>query len=81
MSAKLWRMLNGKKTYIGAALLFASAVLEQVVQGIWEVDADWVGKTIFTLNWFGMAFTGTGMVHKYLKDKIPDIQPKEGEKQ
>jgi hypothetical protein len=66
---------NGKKTIIGASLLFAAAVIEQVVMGIlvgkWQLFAspDWVPATAEVLVWFGMFVTGGGLAHKRIKAK------------
>jgi len=59
--------LNGKKTTIGAILLLLGTLLSAVVVGIWEVDAEWIPKTIETLNWLGMTITGWGLTHKASK--------------
>ena len=63
----MWEFLSGKKTTIGAALLFVSTVLDQVVSGIWGMDEPWISKTVQTFDWAGMAITGTGLTHKALK--------------
>ena len=64
---KFWNWLNGKKTVIAAILLVVSAILTQVVVGIFEVDAAWVTKVVETLNWVG-GFIGTaGLGHKAVK--------------
>lgn len=64
---KFWNWLNGKKTNIGTAAFIAACVLNEVVKGIWNVDAGWINPTIETLNWAGMVFGGTGLAHKALK--------------
>jgi len=64
---KLINWLNGKKTAIGAIVLFISTLLSEVVCGIWNVNALWVTNLIETLNWIGMAITGVGLTHKIAK--------------
>jgi len=64
---KLWDFLSGKKTAIGATLLFVSAFLEQVVIGQWGSQAAWIPQLIGTLDWFGMVLTGIGLSHKGVK--------------
>ena len=59
--------LNGKKTIIGATLLFGSTLLSAVIVGIWEIEQWWIPNTIATLDWTGMAVAGTGLGHKYVK--------------
>ena len=64
---KIWDYLNGKKTAIGTAAFIAACLLNEVVKGIWGVDAAWINPAIETLNWVGMVFGGTGLVHKGIK--------------
>lgn len=59
--------LNGRKTIIGACILFASAFLDQVLVGAWGVTGDWVAPMGKTLDWFGMVVAGTGLTHKGVK--------------
>jgi len=75
----LWNWLDGKKTTIGAVLLFLSTFLSEVIVSKWGVTAAWMTPSIETLNWLGMALTGLGLGHKALKptvnpdkDKFPD---------
>ncbi|MHC4676949.1 MAG: hypothetical protein ACYTBZ_31075 [Planctomycetota bacterium] len=63
----MWKWLNGKKTNIAAGLLIASAVLQQVVGGIFEVNATWLPKTVATLNWVGGLLGSGGLIHKAVK--------------
>lgn len=63
----IFTYLNGKKTMIGAALLFVAAFFDVVVIGEWGVSADWVKHTVFTLEWIGMPLTGVGFSHKGYK--------------
>lgn len=63
----LWTLFDGHKTTIGAVVLVVSAVLSQVVIGIWEVQSIPLDKTILTLDWIGMAVGGTGILHKVVK--------------
>jgi hypothetical protein len=64
---KLWKWFDGKKTNIGTIMLIAATVGEEVVTGIWGVDAKAAGKIIETLQWFGVAFGGVGLFHKGAK--------------
>ena len=64
---KVITFLNGKKTMIGAAILFAAAFLDQVVVGYWGVTASWIEPMIKTLDWIGMPLTGIGGGHKAIK--------------
>ena len=64
---ELWNWLSGKKTAIAAALLMIAVVLNEVLVGIWGVDAVALKPTIETLNWFGVALGGVGLAHKAVK--------------
>lgn len=68
---QFWNYLDGKKTTIGAALLFLATFLSEVIIGKWHAEAAWLQPTIETLNWIGMAVTGLGIGHKIQKPK-PD---------
>lgn len=67
---------DGKKTTIGAVLLFIATVGTEVIVGKWNYSPEWMQPTIETLNWLGMAFTGLGLGHKAIKfsptDKTPE---------
>ena len=66
---------NGKKTLIGAVLLFSAAVIDQVAIGIMVdkyrlfASPPWLPASGEALTWFGMFVTGTGFVHKGVKAK------------
>lgn len=64
---RIWNFLDGKKTYIGGAFLFASCFIEQVVGGIWSIDSHWVQPLTKTLEWIGMAVMAGGAIHKSVK--------------
>jgi hypothetical protein len=64
---KFLNWLNGKKTAIGAIVLFLATFLSEVVGGIWNVEALWLTNLIETLDWIGMAITGVGLTHKMAK--------------
>jgi len=66
---KLWDWFNGKKTNIGAVLLFVAVFFTEVLVGKWNLAGTWVQPLIETLNWIGMALTGGGLVHKAVKYK------------
>ncbi len=66
---EVWEWLSGKKTAIGAVVLLASAVLTQVVVGIWGYTAEWVDPTIKTLDWVGGLVATGGLLHKGVKAK------------
>lgn len=63
----IFTWLNGKKTTIGAILLFAAVFCGEVIVGIWHYNPDWMPKLIETLNWVGMPLTGAGLIHKGIK--------------
>ncbi len=65
--SKLFTWLNGKKTTIGAAILFIAVFLKEVIGGIWGVNTPELINTIETLNWIGMPLTGVGLFHKSTK--------------
>ena len=64
-----WRWASGKKTNIGTVLLIASAIIQQVVMGIWGISGEALLSLSQTFDWFGMALGGVGLVHKYRKAK------------
>lgn len=66
---KFWEFLNGKKTTVGAIILFVAVFLNEVVVGIWGVDTSEIHKAIQTLNWIGMPLTAGGVFHKAVKPK------------
>jgi len=61
--------LSGKKRNIGVAFLMASAFTSQVLVGTLEVDAAWTEWVIVIGDWLGIAFGGTGLIHKRYKVK------------
>ena len=63
----IWQFLSGKKTVIGASILFLATFLSEVIVGKWNVQVDWMTPLIETLNWLGMALTGLGLGHKAIK--------------
>ena len=65
---RLWKVLDGKKTNIGAGLLFLALMLSSLAS-IWDVQALWLEHCIETLQWFGGIFSGTGLAHKGLKQR------------
>jgi hypothetical protein len=67
---KIWEKLSGKKFTSGSLVLFTAVVLQEVVVGIWNVDPSWMQNVISTLNWVGMAATGTGALHKVQKGEF-----------
>ncbi len=64
---KIWQYLDGKKTYIGGGFLFLACFFEQVIGGIWSIDATWVIPTVKTFEWLGMAIMAGGVIHKSIK--------------
>lgn len=68
---KLWEFLSGKKTTIGAILLFVATFFSEVIVGKWNATAEWIQPTIETLSWIGMALTGIGLGHKRIKGSAP----------
>ena len=71
MFNKFFEFLSGKKTTIGAILLFLATFMLEVVVGKWHASADWIQPTIETLQWIGMALTGIGLGHKAVKGSAP----------
>ena len=69
--AKVWTWFSGKKTAIGAAAMLLSAVVTEVVLGIWSVE--WAPLELIneTLLWAGRAFAVGGLMHKGVKAKTP----------
>ena len=63
----MWEILNGKKTAIATAVLGVSAILSQVVVGIWEYSPDWMPKLVMTLDYVGMVIGSVGLGHKGVK--------------
>lgn len=60
--------LNGKKTNIGAILLFAATTLIKIT-AIWQIEANWVQPTIDTLEYLGSTFAVVGLGHQAIKKK------------
>lgn len=67
---KIWGKMSGKKFNTGSFILFVAVVLNEVVVGIWEINPFWMGNVISTLNWCGMAITGTGLAHRIQKGEL-----------
>ncbi len=65
----IFNWLNGRKTIIGAILLFIASFIQEVIIGKWHATGEWILPTIETLNWLGMAVTGWGLGHKAMKVK------------
>ncbi len=63
----IFEWFNGKKTIIGATILFVATFLSEIIIGKWHVTVDWMQPLIETLNWLGMAMTGLGLGHKAFK--------------
>ncbi len=64
---KLWNYLNGKKTNIGAAFLFLSLMITDLVIGKLNYEPVWIDKLIIIFDWFGGILTGGGLFHKLIK--------------
>lgn len=64
---KVWKLLDGYKTTIGAVILFIVAFLSQVVIGIWDYNPEWMQKVIDTFSWIGGVITAGGLAHKSYK--------------
>ena len=67
MIASIWKFFDGKKTYIGGGFLFLACFVEQVIGGIWSIDASWVVPATKTAEWIGMAVMAGGVIHKSMK--------------
>ena len=62
----VWNFLNGKKTTIGAVILFVVYVVKglDTFFGFNFVDAGLLGQ----INDVGLVFTGVGLGHKVIKE-------------
>lgn len=67
---KAIEFLNGKKTYIGAAIYGMSLFLSQVVVGIWGYSPEWLINVIKSLEWTGGILAGIGVTHGLVKTKM-----------
>lgn len=65
---EIWAFLDGKKTYIGTAFLFAGTFFSEVLISMWHIKYSWAAPMASTLNWIGMAMTGIGVSHKAIKN-------------
>lgn len=63
----MWQSLDGYKTLIGSIALTIATFCTEVLIGIWAVEWPWLPGTISTLNWVGLIFGGTGLIHKGAK--------------
>ena len=71
---KAWEWFNGKKTAIGATLLFIATFLSEIIVSKWDAQGGWIQPTIETLQWLGMALTGLGLGHKAIKESA-EVKP------
>jgi hypothetical protein len=62
----IWAWFDGKKSVIGA-YCFGAAYTGGKLAGIWNIHYSWISPTLDTLNEFGAAFTGVGLLHKGVK--------------
>lgn len=65
--SNLFTYIDGKKTLIGSAFLFAAVFLSEVIVGMWSYTPDWIVPMQQTFEWVGMTITGIGGGHKILK--------------
>ena len=65
---KIWELLNGKKTNIGATLLVLALAMTNLGD-IWSVEAEWWPNLIDTFEWLGGFLGGGGLAHKVTKLK------------
>ncbi len=65
---KAWEWINGKKSTIGAVLLFLghTAIPYLVGQGF---DPAWLGQVMSFCVWLGNILVPVGLAHKYAKAK------------
>ncbi|MBI1388004.1 MAG: hypothetical protein GC154_06110 [bacterium] len=68
MLESAWNSLNNRKTNIGAGLLLAAVVMQNVA-GIWTgANApEWIPKAVETMNFIGSLMAGVGLGHKGVK--------------
>ena len=64
MISRAWAKITGAKTIIGAALLLAGAVNDEVVHGIWGAGSPFADHVAQTFEWVGIVITTTGLGHK-----------------
>lgn len=76
---KAWTYLNGKKLYIGAALVFGTPPLFELISQPYGI----LGLTIpgcfpkiqAMMIWAGTAIGTIGAIHKMIKAKIDEADP------
>jgi len=64
----IWNFFSGKKTVIGAIVLFVAMILTQVVVGVWHFSPSWMQSVVDTLNWIGGVTVPMGIGHKAVKN-------------
>jgi len=72
--ANFWTFLDGKKTAIGAIMLWIAMFLQDEVIATWGINETWIPMTVHALNWFGNILVPLGIGHKAVK-AIPDSPP------
>lgn len=71
IATRLLQSLDGKKTYIGIALMFLSYALNEHCR-IWGIDPaiyTWINPLSDTLDWWGQVVLVLGGGHKAIKGK------------
>ena len=63
----MWKWFDGKKAAIGTAFFILAWVGQEVIIDIWNLWPAIMPRVIQTLNWGGMFFGSTGLVHKGVK--------------
>ncbi len=63
----LWLYFDGKKTNIGAVLLFLSTLITQWLIGVNHFDPSWLDTVVLNLNYIGGVLTVGGLTHQAVK--------------
>lgn len=63
----MWEWFNGKKTVIGAVILWIATLIEAVFIQKYHVDAQWVLITVDLLKYVGGTLVPVGIGHKVIK--------------
>lgn len=72
-----WEWFDGKKTAIGAVAMVLAKVGQEVMIGVWGLDAmlPWLPQAIETCSWIGAAVTTFGIGHKAVKARNGNDEP------
>lgn len=65
---QLWNWLDGRKTYIGSGIYFATTLMNLIVVGEWGCNQPWIIHIINSLDIIGGVILGTGCIHRKMKE-------------